>query len=174
MKQYKIAVAGTGYVGLSLACLLSQHNHVEAVDIIQEKIDKINHRISPLADKEIEEYLKYHDLDLKATVDGKAAYRSADFVVITTPTDYDEGKDYFDTSCVEQVIETVTKVNPDAVIVIKSTVPVGYTEYIRKKEKFGNILFSPECLREGRALYDNLYPSRIIVGRPTDERHLVN
>ncbi|WP_148409267.1 nucleotide sugar dehydrogenase [Murimonas intestini] len=174
MKQYKIAVAGTGYVGLSLACLLSQHNHVEAVDIIQEKIDKINHRISPLADKEIEEYLKYHDLDLKATVDGKAAYRSADFVVITTPTDYDEGKDYFDTSCVEQVIETVTKVNPDAVIVIKSTVPVGYTEYIRKKYKFGNIIFSPEFLREGRALYDNLYPSRIIVGRPSDDGHLVN
>lgn len=174
MKQYKIAVAGTGYVGLSLACLLSQHNHVEAVDIIQEKVDKINHRISPLADKEIEEYLKYHDLDLKATVDGKAAYRSADFVVITTPTDYDEGKDYFDTSCVEQVIETVTKVNPDAVIVIKSTVPVGYTEYIRKKYKFGNIIFSPEFLREGRALYDNLYPSRIIVGRPSDDGHLVN
>ncbi|MCR1839798.1 nucleotide sugar dehydrogenase [Murimonas intestini] len=174
MKQYKIAVAGTGYVGLSLACLLSQHNHVEAVDIIQEKVDKINHRISPLADKEIEEYLKYHDLDLKATVDGKAAYRSADFVVITTPTDYDEGKDYFDTSCVEQVIETVTKVNPDAVIVIKSTVPVGYTEYIRKKYKFGNIIFSPEFLREGRALYDNLYPSRIIVGRPSDDEHLVN
>jgi len=174
MKQYKIAVAGTGYVGLSLACLLSQHNHVEAVDIIQEKIDKINHRISPLADKEIEEYLKYHDLDLKATVDGKAAYRSADFVVITTPTDYDEGKDYFDTSCVEQVIETVTKVNPEAVIVIKSTVPVGYTEYIRKKYKFGNIIFSPEFLREGRALYDNLYPSRIIVGRPSDDGHLVN
>lgn len=174
MKQYKIAVAGTGYVGLSLACLLSQHNHVEAVDIIQEKVDKINHRISPLADKEIEEYLKYHDLDLKATVDGKAAYRSADFVVITTPTDYDEGKDYFDTSCVEQVIETVTKVNPEAVIVIKSTVPVGYTEYIRKKYKFGNIIFSPEFLREGRALYDNLYPSRIIVGRPSDDGHLVN
>lgn len=174
MKQYKIAVAGTGYVGLSLACLLSQHNHVEAVDIIQEKVDKINHRISPLADKEIEEYLKYHDLDLKATVDGKAAYRSADFVVITTPTDYDEGKDYFDTSCVEQVIETVTKVNPEAVIVIKSTVPVGYTEYIRKKYKFGNIIFSPEFLREGRALYDNLYPSRIIVGRPSDDEHLVN
>lgn len=174
MKQYKIAVAGTGYVGLSLACLLSQHNHVEAVDIIQEKVDKINHRISPLADKEIEEYLKYQDLDLKATVDGKAAYRSADFVVITTPTDYDEGKDYFDTSCVEQVIETVTKVNPEAVIVIKSTVPVGYTEYIRKKYKFGNIIFSPEFLREGRALYDNLYPSRIIVGRPSDDGHLVN
>lgn len=174
MKQYKIAVAGIGYVGLSLACLLSQHNHVEAVDIIQEKVDKINHRISPLADKEIEEYLKYQDLDLKATVDGKAAYRSADFVVITTPTDYDEGKDYFDTSCVEQVIETVTKVNPEAVIVIKSTVPVGYTEYIRKKYKFGNIIFSPEFLREGRALYDNLYPSRIIVGRPSDDGHLVN
>lgn len=172
MKKYKIAVAGTGYVGLSLACLLSQHNHVEAVDIVQEKVDKINKHLSPLADKEIEEYLKYHELDLRAVVDGQEAYKTADFVIITTPTDYDEDKDYFDTSCVEQVIETVTKVNTGAVIVIKSTVPVGYTEYIRKKYNFKNIIFSPEFLREGRALYDNLYPSRIIIGRPENDKYL--
>lgn len=172
MRKYKIAVVGTGYVGLSLACLLSQHNHVEAVDIVQEKVDKINKHLSPLADKEIEEYLKYHELDLRAVVDGQEAYKTADFVIITTPTDYDEDKDYFDTSCVEQVIETVTKVNTGAVIVIKSTVPVGYTEYIRKKYNFKNIIFSPEFLREGRALYDNLYPSRIIIGRPENDKYL--
>lgn len=160
----KIAVAGTGYVGLSISVLLSQFNQVTAVDIIEDKVDKINHKISPIADAEIEDYLKNKELDLIATTDAEAAYANADFVVISTPTNYDPKLNYFDTSSVEAVIETVLKVNPDAVMVIKSTIPVGYTQNIREKYNCKNIMFSPEFLREGRALYDNLYPSRIIVG----------
>lgn len=165
----KIAVAGTGYVGLSLSVLLAQKNEVTAVDIIREKVEKINRGISPIADKEIEEYLAAHKLYLKATTDAEAAYKEAEFVVIATPTNYDPEKNYFDTSLVEAVIELVLKVNPQAMMVIKSTIPVGYTENVRKKYKTGNILFSPEFLREGRALYDNLYPSRIIVGVPRED-----
>lgn len=160
----KIAVAGTGYVGLSVSVLLSQFNQVTAVDIIEDKVNKINNRISPIADTEIEDYLKNKRLDLIATTDAEAAYADADFVVISTPTNYDPKLNYFDTSSVETVIETVLKVNPDAVMVIKSTIPVGYTQNIREKYNCKNIMFSPEFLREGRALYDNLYPSRIIVG----------
>ena len=159
-----VAVAGTGYVGLSLAVLLSQHHKVYAVDIIPEKVEKINSRISPIQDTEIEEYLANRRLDLTATLDGEQAYREADYVVIAAPTNYDSRKNFFDTSAVEQVIELVLKTNPDAIMVIKSTVPVGYTESVRKKFNTPNILFSPEFLRESRALYDNLYPSRIIVG----------
>lgn len=166
-----IAVAGTGYVGMSLATLLSQHNKVYAVDIIPEKVEKINKRISPIQDKEIEEYLATRKLDLTATLDAKDAYSKADFVVIAAPTNYDEKNDAFDTSAVETVIETVMAVNKDAIMIIKSTIPVGYTEAIRKKYNTRNILFSPEFLRESKALYDNLYPSRIIVGiDPLDER----
>ncbi|MGN0712020.1 MAG: nucleotide sugar dehydrogenase [Anaerovoracaceae bacterium] len=160
----KIAVAGTGYVGLSLAVLLAQHNEVTAVDIVSEKVDKINNRISPIQDAEIEEYMKSKELNLTATLNGEKAYREAEFVVIAAPTNYDSQKNFFDTSAVEAVIELVLKVNPNAVMIIKSTVPVGYTESVRRKYNCENILFSPEFLRESRALYDNLYPSRIIVG----------
>ena len=166
MKKMTVAVAGTGYVGLSIATLLAGHHRVLAVDIVPEKVEKLNNRISPIADPEIEEWLTTHELDLTATLDGEFAYREADFVVVATPTNYDSQKDYFDTSSVEAVLETVIRVNPRAIIVIKSTVPVGYTLSVREKYHCENILFSPEFLREGRALYDNLYPSRIIVGRP--------
>lgn len=171
MKVSKIAVAGTGYVGLSIAILLSQHHHVEAVDILPEKVDMINRRKSPLIDPEIMEYLSTKDLDLTATLDAEKAYTGADLVVIAAPTNYDSRKNFFDTSAVEAVIDLVMQYAPDAVMVIKSTVPVGFTEEIRKKKGSKNILFSPEFLRESRALYDNLYPSRIIVGTDlSDER----
>ena len=162
-KSYNIAVAGTGYVGLSIATLLAQHNHVTAVDIIPEKVDLINNRKSPIQDDYIEKYLAEKDLDLTATLDGEAAYRNADFVVIAAPTNYDSKKNFFDCSAVEAVIELVLKINPDAMMVIKSTIPVGYTASVRKKYNTKNIIFSPEFLRESKALYDNLYPSRIIV-----------
>ena len=169
-KRYKVAVAGTGYVGLSIATLLSQHNHVTAVDIIPEKVDLINKRRSPIQDEYIEKYLAEKDLDLTATLDGESAYRDADFVVIAAPTNYDSKKNYFDTSAVEAVIELVLKVNPNATMVIKSTIPVGYTASVREKYGTANILFSPEFLRESKALYDNLYPSRIIVSCDTESR----
>lgn len=166
-----IAVAGTGYVGLSLATLLAQHNHVMAVDIIPEKVDMVNHRKSPIQDDYIERYLAEKDLDLTATMDAKAAYKDADFVIIATPTNYDSRKNFFDTSSVEAVIQLVMQYNPDAIMVIKSTIPVGYTKSVREKFGTKNIIFSPEFLRESKALYDNLYPSRIIVGTdPTDEK----
>ena len=171
-KKIKIAVAGTGYVGLSIATLLSQHHKVIAVDVIPEKVDKINRRKSPIQDEYIERYLAEKDLDLVATLDGAAAYRDADFVVIAAPTNYDPVRNYFDTSHVEEVIELVRNVNPNAIMVIKSTIPVGYTEGIRKRLGCDNILFSPEFLRESKALYDNLYPSRIIVGRPEGDERL--
>ena len=173
MKSYKIAVAGTGYVGLSLAVLLSQHNEVHAVDIIPEKVDLINHRKSPIQDDYIEKYLAEKELNLTATVDGASAYKDADFVIIAAPTNYDSRKNFFDTSAVEAVIELVMSVNPNAIMVIKSTIPVGYTESVRKKYHSYNIIFSPEFLRESKALYDNLYPSRIIVSTDKDDAHLV-
>ena len=160
----KIAVAGTGYVGLSLAVLLAQHNEVTAVDIIQEKVDMINRRVSPIQDKEIEEYLATRQLNLTATLDGESAYRDAEYVIIAAPTNYDSKKNFFDTSAVESVIELVMSVNSDAIMVIKSTIPVGYTTHIREKYNCDRIIFSPEFLRESKALYDNLYPYLIIVG----------
>ena len=171
-KNIKIAVAGTGYVGLSIATLLSQHHHVTAVDVIPEKVELINQRKSPIQDDYIEKYLAEKQLDLTATLDGAQAYSDADFVVIAAPTNYDPVKNYFDTSHVEEVIELVKSVNPDAIMVIKSTIPVGYTEMIRKKMNTDNVIFSPEFLRESKALYDNLYPSRIIVGRPEGDMRL--
>ena len=173
MKSYKIAVAGTGYVGLSLAVLLSQHNEVHAVDIIPEKVDLINHRKSPIQDDYIEKYLAEKELNLTTTTDGASAYKDADFVIIAAPTNYDSRKNFFDTSAVEAVIELVMSVNPNAIMVIKSTIPVGYTESVRKKYQSSNIIFSPEFLRESKALYDNLYPSRIIVSTDKDDAHLV-
>jgi len=169
----KIAVAGTGYVGLSIACLLSQHNEVKAVDIIKEKVDMINNRVSPIQDDYIEKYLAEKDLNLEATLDAEYAYSDADFVVIAAPTNYDSKKNFFDTSAVESVIELVLKYNPEAIMVIKSTIPVGYTESVRKKYNTSNIIFSPEFLRESKALYDNLYPSRIIVSTDENDEKLV-
>lgn len=169
----KIAVAGTGYVGLSIATLLSQHHEVMAVDIVPEKVEKINNKISPIQDEYIEQYLTEKDLNLTATLDAEAAYKDADFVVIAAPTNYDSKKNFFDTSAVESVIELVIKYNPDAVMVIKSTIPVGYTASVRAKFHCDNIIFSPEFLRESKALYDNLYPSRIIVGTDVENARLV-
>lgn len=174
-RTYNIAVAGTGYVGLSIATLLAQHNHVTAVDIVPEKVDLINNRKSPIQDEYIEKYLAEKELDLTATLDGESAYKNADFVVIAAPTNYDSRKNYFDTSAVEAVIELVQKVNPDAMMIIKSTIPVGYTASVRKKYNTENIIFSPEFLRESKALYDNLYPSRIIVScdeKSADKAHV--
>ena len=168
----KIAVAGTGYVGLSIATLLSQHNEVMAVDVIPEKVELINNRKSPIQDEYIEKYLTEKQLDLTATLDGEAAYRDADFVVIATPTNYDPQRNFFDTAHVEEAIELVLKANKQAIMVIKSTIPVGYTESVRKKYGCDNIIFAPEFLRESKALYDNLYPSRIIVGRPAGDKRL--
>ena len=173
MKDYTIAVAGTGYVGLSIATLLSQHHKVLAVDIVPEKVELINNRRSPIQDEYIEKYLAEKNLDLTATMDAKAAYSTADFVVIAAPTNYDSRTQHFDTSAVEAVIKLVMEYNPDAIMVIKSTIPVGYTESVRKKFNSSNIIFSPEFLRESKALYDNLYPSRIIVGTDQDDERLV-
>ena len=171
-EDLKVAVAGTGYVGLSIATLLSQHHEVTAVDVIPEKVEKLNNRISPIQDDYIEKYLAEKPLQLKATLDGASAYKDADFVVIATPTNYDSVKNFFDTSHVEEVIELVMKVNPQAIMVIKSTTPVGYTESVRKKYNCDTIIFAPAFLRESKALYDNLYPSRIIVGRPEGDERL--
>lgn len=171
-KKINIAVAGTGYVGLSVATLLSQHNHVIAVDVIPEKVELINSRKSPIQDDYIEKYLAEKELDLLATVDAEYAYSMADYVVIATPTNYDPIKNYFDTSHVEEVIDMVIRVNPNAIMIIKSTIPVGYTENVRKKYNCENIIFAPEFLRESKALYDNLYPSRIIIGRPKNDDRL--
>lgn len=166
----KIAVAGAGYVGLSVATLLAQHNEVTLVDVVKDKVDKVNKRISPIQDEYIEKYFKEKELNLTATLDGEQAYSNAEYVVIAAPTNYDSKRDYFDTSLVEQVIELVLKCNPNATMIIKSTIPVGYTVSVREKYKTNNILFSPEFLRESKALYDNLYPSRIIVGTDKDNR----
>lgn len=173
MSKMRIAVAGTGYVGLSLAVLLAQHNKVTAVDIIPEKVEKINNRISPIQDEYIEKYLAEKELDLVATLDAESAYKDANFVIIAAPTNYDSKKNFFDTSAVENVVELVIKYNPDAVMVIKSTIPVGYTRSIREEFHCDNIIFSPEFLRESKALYDNLYPSRIIVGTNVENARLV-
>ena len=172
MEQLKIAVAGTGYVGLSIATLLAQHHNVMAVDIVPEKVELINNRKSPIQDEYIEKYLAEEKLDLTATLDAKEAYSNADYVVIAAPTNYDSKTHYFDTSAVEAVIELVMKYNPDAIMVIKSTIPVGYTTFVREKFHCKNIIFSPEFLRESKALYDNLYPSRIIVGAPLEDERL--
>lgn len=172
-RQYKIAVAGTGYVGLSIATLLSQHHEVMAVDIVPEKVELINQRKSPIQDEYIEKYLAEKELNLTATLDAEAAYTNADFVVIAAPTNYDPKKNFFDTSAVEAVIKLVIQYNPDAIMVIKSTIPVGFTASVREKYHYGNIIFSPEFLRESKALYDNLYPSRIIVGTDTQNARLV-
>ena len=169
----KIAVAGTGYVGLSIATLLSQHHNVMAVDIISEKVEKINNRISPIQDEYIEKYFAEKELNLTATLDAKAAYKDAEFVVIAAPTNYDAKRNFFDTSAVETVIELVMQYNPSAIMVIKSTIPVGFTSFVRAKYCSDNIIFSPEFLRESKALYDNLYPSRIIVGTNMDSPRLV-
>lgn len=174
MKISKIAVAGTGYVGLSLATLLSQHNDVVAVDVVQEKVDLINNKKSPIQDKEIEEFLATKPLHLVATTDGRSAYKDADLVIIATPTNYDPKLNFFDTKYVEQVIELVLDVNPNAIMIIKSTIPVGYTKSVRQKYNTKNIIFAPEFLRESKALYDNLYPSRIIVGTDLQDEHLVD
>ena len=171
-QNMKIAVAGTGYVGLSLATLLSQHHQVTAVDVVAEKVELINNRKSPIQDEYIERYLAEKPLLLKATTNGAEAYKDADFVIIATPTNYDPVKNYFDTTHVEEVIELVMQVNPNAIMVIKSTIPVGYTENVRQKYGCDNIIFAPEFLRESKALYDNLYPSRIIVGRPEGDERL--
>lgn len=173
-KKINIAVAGTGYVGLSIATLLAQHHSVTAVDIISEKVEMINNKKSPIQDEYIEKYLANKELDLKATLDAKKAYQNAEFVVIAAPTNYDSKKNFFDTSAVENVIELVLDVNPNAIMVIKSTIPVGYTENVRRKYNTKNIIFSPEFLRESKALYDNLYPSRIIVGTDMNDEKLVN
>ena len=173
MKNYKIAVAGTGYVGLSIATLLSQHHQVTAVDIVPEKVEMINNRKSPIQDDYIEKYLAEKELNLTATLDAKAAYSDADFVVIAAPTNYDSHTQHFDTSAVEAVIKLVMEYNPDAIMVIKSTIPVGYTASVREKFGSKNIIFSPEFLRESKALYDNLYPSRIIVGTDLSDERLV-
>lgn len=172
-KELIITIAGIGYVGLSNAILLAQHNKVYATDIQKERVEAVNKRHSPILDKEVEEYLTQKVLDLTATTNAPQAYRDADFIIISTPTNYDPVKNYFDTSSVESVIEEVLKINREATIIIKSTVPVGFTESVRKKYNTCNILFSPEFLREGHALYDNLYPSRIIVGAPQDDAEMV-
>jgi nucleotide sugar dehydrogenase len=164
----KIAVAGTGYVGLSIATLLSQHHEVVALDIIEEKVNMINHHISPIQDQEIEDFLKNKELNLKATLDKEVAFKNAKFIVISTPTNYDENKNYFDTSSVEECIESIIKINPEAIMVIKSTIPVGFTKQMKEKYGIDNLMFSPEFLREGKALYDNLYPSRIVVGEKSE------
>lgn len=174
MKINKIAVAGTGYVGLSLATLLAQHNDVVAVDVVPEKVDLINNKKSPIQDKEIEEYLATKPLHLTATIDGKNAYKDADLIIIATPTNYDPKLNFFDTKYVEQVIELVLEVNPNAIMVIKSTIPVGYTKSVREKYNTKNIIFAPEFLRESKALYDNLYPSRIVVGTDLEDDRLVD
>ena len=171
-KKKNIAVAGTGYVGLSIATLLSQHHHVVAVDVVPEKVEMLKNRKSPIQDEYIEKYLAEKDLDIDFTTDGAEAYKDADFVVIATPTNYDSEKNYFDTRHVEEVIEVVKEVNPEAIMVIKSTIPVGYTESVRAKYQSDNIIFAPEFLRESKALYDNLYPSRIIIGRPEGDARL--